>query len=123
MTEEDKEIIVATSNEGETSVMVCKKEEEAQKVCMPMEKAGETKAQSEASKSSKQAVGEKGMLDNNIYNLMEQLTIENKSLWRIKNHYKTDAAMDNEMKECWNFLEKEKQEIVKLLVERLRNRL
>ena len=34
----------------------------------------------------------KGMFDNDTYNLMEQLEIENRSLWRIKNSYKNDAV-------------------------------
>ena len=38
------------------------------------------------------------MLDNDTYNLMEQLEIENRSLWRIKNSYKKDASTDNESK-------------------------
>ncbi len=118
MTGENEEVLSTTTSEGETGVMVCKTTDEAkrQKVCMEIESAGQTPA-------STVSTTEKGMLDNNVYNLMEQLTIENKSLWRIKNNYKNDAATDNEAKEFWNFLEKDKEEVVKLLTERLRERL
>ncbi len=33
---------------------------------------------------------QEGMLSNNTYDLMAQLTEENQSLWRIKNNYKKD---------------------------------
>jgi hypothetical protein len=42
---------------------------------------------------------------------MEQLEIENRSLWRIKNNYKKDASMNNESKQLWNFIEKDKEEV------------
>lgn len=32
------------------------------------------------------------MLENHIYNLMEQIVYESKSLWRIKKAYKQDAG-------------------------------
>ena len=54
---------------------------------------------------------------------MEQLEIDNRSLWRIKNSYKNDASMDNESKQLWNFIEKEKEEVVRLLTEKVRERL
>ena len=115
MSEENQEVIAATTSEGDTSVMVCKTEEK-QKVCMDIG-AG---SQAETSKS----VGAgKGMLDNNTYNLIEQLTNENKSLWRIKNNYKNDSAMDNETKQLWNYIEKDKEELVKMLTEKLKERL
>ena len=63
------------------------------------------------------------MLENNLYNLAQQITIENKSLWRIKNNYKNDSAMDNEAKQVWNFIEKDKEELVKMLTEKLKERL
>ena len=63
------------------------------------------------------------MLDNNTYNLMEQLEIENRSLWRIKNDYKNDASTDNESKQLWNFIEKDKEEVVRRLTEKVRQRL
>ncbi len=36
-------------------------------------------------------VGAPKMLENNVYNLMSQMLVESKSLWRIKNEYKRDA--------------------------------
>ena len=63
------------------------------------------------------------MLDDNTYNLMEQLEIENKSLWRIKNNYKKDASADNESRQLWSLIEKDKEEIVRLLTEKIRQRL
>lgn len=90
---------------------------------MDIESGSQAKAQGKTSESTKQTASEKGMLDNNTYNLLEQLTVENKSLWRIKNNYKNDAGRDNESKQFWNFIEKDKEEIVKLLTERLRERI
>jgi DNA-binding TFAR19-related protein (PDSD5 family) len=54
---------------------------------------------------------------------MEQLEIENRSLWRIKNSYKNDASTDNESKQLWSFIEKDKEEVVRLLTEKARERL
>jgi hypothetical protein len=65
----------------------------------------------------------KCMIDNNTYNLMEQLEIENKSLWRIKNNYENDASTDNESKQLWKLIEKDKEEVVRLLTEKVRQRL
>lgn len=52
------------------------------------------------------------MLDNNTYNLMEQLTEENKSLWRLKNNYIKDASGCEECREFWEELIKDKEEHV-----------
>lgn len=52
------------------------------------------------------------MLNNNTYNLMMQLIEENKSLWRIKNSYKQDAANCAECLAFWNKLIKDKEEHV-----------
>ena len=125
MSKEKEEVLTTTSSEGKTSFMVCKNTEEAkrQKVCMEIGNENQTKAQGETSQSSKPAANEKGILENNNYNLIEQLTVESKSLWRIKNNYKNDAAMDNESKELWNFIEKDKEEVVKLLTEKIKERL
>jgi hypothetical protein len=119
-TEKNKEVLTTTSTEGKTGFMVCNKEDEKnKKVCTDMEsiKTGAS------DNKSRQNSGEKGMLDNNTYNLLEQLNVENKSLWRIKNNYKNDASMDKESRQVWSFLEKDKQKIVKLLTERLKERL
>jgi hypothetical protein len=98
--------------------MVCKTDEEAKnrKVCMDVENPN-------PNRTNKSASPAKPMLDNNTYDLMEQLLIENKSLWRIKNNYKNDSAMDNEAKQVWNFIEKDKEELVKMLTEKLKERL
>lgn len=48
-------------------------------------------------------------MNNNIYNLINQLTQESKSLWRIKNEYKKDADDNQGIISFWNKLEKEKE--------------
>jgi len=50
------------------------------------------------------------MLHNNLYNLMIQLTEENKSLWRIKDEYLKDAEGDVESVAFWKKMEKDKEE-------------
>ncbi len=72
---------------------------------------------------SEQGTSEKGMRDNDTYNLMEQLEVENRSLWRIKNNYKNDASTDNESKQLWSLIEKDKEKVVMLLTEKVRERL
>lgn len=52
------------------------------------------------------------MLNNHIYNLTLQLTQEQKSLWRIKNHYRNDAGDCADCKEFWNKMEKDKEDHV-----------
>jgi hypothetical protein len=113
---ENEEVMSTTSSQGDTSFMVCKTtdEEKSQKTCMDIENPEPL---------SSKAAADKTMLDNNTYDLMEQLLIENKSLWRIKNNYKNDSALDNETKEVWNFVEKDKEELVKMLTEKLKERL
>ncbi|MCW3983964.1 MAG: hypothetical protein NWE96_08195 [Candidatus Bathyarchaeota archaeon] len=73
---------------------------------------------------SEESVGvltlQKPMLDNNTYNLMEQLSVESKSLWRIKRNYKSDSAMDNEIREFWNSVERDKEQLVNMLREKLK---
>jgi hypothetical protein len=50
------------------------------------------------------------MLKNNLYNLMIQLTQENKSLWRIKNEYLKDAeGCDAECTDFWKKLAADKE--------------
>jgi hypothetical protein len=66
---------------------------------------------------------QQGMLSNNAYDLMAQLTEENQSLWRIKNNYKKDAANDKEALDFWNYLEKDKQDHIKKLTELLESRI
>jgi hypothetical protein len=66
---------------------------------------------------------QEGMLSNNTYDLMAQLTEENQSLWRIKNNYKKDAMDDKEAMDFWNDLEKDKQNHIKRLTELLEKRI
>jgi hypothetical protein len=66
---------------------------------------------------------QEGMLSNSAYDLMEQLTKENQSLWRIKNNYKKDSANDKEAMEFWNYLEKDKIEHIKRLTELVEKRI
>jgi hypothetical protein len=48
------------------------------------------------------------MEQNNVYNLMHQLTQESKSLWRISNNYMNEAASDQE-KAFWTKLAANKE--------------
>jgi hypothetical protein len=102
--------------------MGCKTEERdgRQKVYLDMERKGQNRAKNEPFKLG--AFG-KGMLDNDTYNLMEQLEIESRSLWRIQNDYKNDASTNNESKQLWNLIEKDKEKIVRILTEKVRERL
>jgi hypothetical protein len=119
-TEKNKEVLTTTSTEGKTSFMVCNTDKEKnEKVCTDLES---TKTGASENKTRPNS-GEKGMLDNNTYNLLEQLNVENKSLWRIKNNYKNDASMDKESRQVWSLLEKDKQKSVRLLTARLKERL
>jgi hypothetical protein len=116
LNKENEEVLTTTSSHGNTGVMVCRTDEsdKSQKLCMDVNEA--------ANKADKGKSAEK-MLDNNTYDLLEQLLIENKSLWRIKNSYRNDSAMDNETKQVWNFIEKDKEELVKILTEKVKERL
>lgn len=51
------------------------------------------------------------MKNNNLYNLMTQLTQESRSLWRIKNEYAKDAK-NKELKAFWKELAVEKEALV-----------
>lgn len=55
------------------------------------------------------------MFDNHLYNLINQLVEEHKSLWRIKKMYKKDSGKCNACKNLWSFLEKEKESHIKQL--------
>jgi hypothetical protein len=106
---ENEEVVTAISDTGDAEVLVCKTDEKDEQICVDM--------------GEEAPFLERGMLDNNTYNLMEQLINENKSLWRIKNNYKNDAADNDDLKEVWSVIEEGKQEMVKLLAEKIRNRL
>ena len=56
------------------------------------------------------------MLDNHIYNLMLQMTEENKSLWRMKNHYANDAGDCADCGAFWEKMKKDKEEHIEELL-------
>ncbi|MCI0532722.1 hypothetical protein L0Y49_00720 [bacterium] len=56
------------------------------------------------------------MLDNNLYNLLLQITQENKSLWRIKNKYIADAEGDEASLAFWRKMQADKEDHVNELL-------
>lgn len=54
-------------------------------------------------------------MNNSIYNLVNQLTQENKSLWRIKKNYAKDAGTNKELKAFWAKMAKDKEAHIKEL--------
>lgn len=52
------------------------------------------------------------MKNNNLYNLMTQLTQEARSLWRIKNDYSKDATKSKELKQFWKEVAAEKEILI-----------
>ena len=52
------------------------------------------------------------MKNNNLYNLMTQLTQEARSLWRIENEYKKDAGKNAELKKFLMELAAEKKALI-----------
>jgi hypothetical protein len=52
------------------------------------------------------------MKNNNLYNLMTQLTQEARSLWRIKKEYMKDAGKSKELKQFWTEVAKEKEVLI-----------
>jgi len=77
-----------------------------QKVVLDIKRGGQNRTKNEPFDLG--AV-EKGMLNNDTYNLMEQLEVESRSLWRIKNSYKNDSAMDYESKQLGILLKKKRK--------------
>ena len=61
------------------------------------------------------------MLDNHVYNLMEQIVEESKSLWRLKKMYKQDASDCAQCQAFWNSLEKDKEAHIEELEELIRS--
>lgn len=55
------------------------------------------------------------MLDNHKYNLMNQLSQECKSLWRIQNNYIKDAGDNEEHREIWEKIAQEKERCIEQL--------
>ncbi len=58
-------------------------------------------------------------MKNDLFNLINQLTQESKSLWRIKDQYQNDAVTD-EQKDFWLRIQKEKEILVAELQERIK---
>jgi len=63
------------------------------------------------------------MINNNLYNLMLQLTQEQKSLWRINKYYINDAGDCEECKNFWKKLQTNKEEHIKQLKELIKKHL
>ncbi|HEU5114687.1 MAG TPA: hypothetical protein VFT82_02890 [Candidatus Paceibacterota bacterium] len=55
------------------------------------------------------------MLRNNLFNLMNQVVQESKSLWRIKNEYMQESVGSDDIMGMWKKLEKQKEDTVKEL--------
>jgi hypothetical protein len=53
--------------------------------------------------------------ENNFYNIINQLTQESKSLWRMQNEYVKDAVKDAALKKFWTAYAKEKEKHVEEL--------
>lgn len=63
------------------------------------------------------------MLDNKIYNLMNQLVEEHKSLWRIKNHYQNESGNCVDCKDFWKKMEEDKESHIDELLNLIREHL
>ncbi len=61
--------------------------------------------------------------DNHIYNLMEQLVQEQKSLWRIEKNYPSDAGDCESCKKFWEEMKEDKKEHIAEMTEMLKNHL
>lgn len=55
------------------------------------------------------------MMSNHLYNLMNQLVQESKSLKRIKENYTEDAGECSQCQEFWNEIAEKKEEVIKKL--------
>lgn len=62
------------------------------------------------------------MENNNLYNLMNQLTQESKSLWRIRNMYH-EEAQGEELKSFWAKQAEQKETAIAELKEFIKNAL
>jgi len=51
------------------------------------------------------------MQNNNMYNIMNQMTQESKSLWRITNIYQKESESD-ELRAFWTMLAEQKEKTV-----------
>lgn len=55
-------------------------------------------------------------MDNNLYNLMTQMTIEQRGVWRIKKHYLEEGSSEEE-RVFWKNLVNDKENHIKELKE------
>ncbi|MEZ4103560.1 MAG: hypothetical protein R3B55_03365 [Candidatus Paceibacterota bacterium] len=62
------------------------------------------------------------MTSNNIHNLMSQMTTEQKSLWRIENHYIEEAGTAEE-RSFWEEMKEDKKAHIEELKELIKNTL
>ena len=65
----------------------------------------------------------RNMFDNHLYNLMNQLVQEHKSLWRIKNMYLNEAGECKECKAFWEKMIQDKENHIKELTEIIKKHL
>jgi hypothetical protein len=63
------------------------------------------------------------MIDNHGFNLMNQLTQEQKSLWRINNFYKKDAGDCVDCVKFWEQLAADKEAHIRALEEEVKKHL
>ncbi|MDP3770325.1 MAG: hypothetical protein Q8R40_05315 [bacterium] len=63
------------------------------------------------------------MLENHVYNLMNQMTEEHKSLWRIKHMYGKDAGDCERCGAFWKKMEADKEDHVRELAELIKGHL
>lgn len=61
------------------------------------------------------------MYKNHIYNLMSQLVVEHRSLWRLKKYYLKDAKNCKKCKDLWKKLLDEKENNIKIISEILKS--
>ena len=62
------------------------------------------------------------MTNNNLHNLMSQMTTEQKSLWRIENHYIEEAGTAEE-RSFWEEMKEDKRAHIEELKELIKNTL
>ena len=61
------------------------------------------------------------MLDDEVYDIMEQLVEESRSLYEIKKYYKDDSAHCKKCVDVWKNLEEQKEENIEMLEELLKD--
>lgn len=57
------------------------------------------------------------MLPNDLYDLMTQMVVENRSLWRIRSVYLADSAKCENCLAFWNKMIKDKEDHIQELTE------